>query len=132
MEAIKLTVEERLDIAELAVRYGNIVDDRDWSRFSELFTEDAVLTISGLPDGEVVQDGMAAIVEYMETSRHAVSHHITNVELVSQGDAVRVRAKIIGPGRTGRVGVGDYDDLVVRTDSGWRISRKRLTLRTGD
>src|SRR5947199_3433586 len=54
MEAIKLTVEERLDIAELAVRYGNIVDDRDWSRFSELFTEDAVLTISGLPDGEVV------------------------------------------------------------------------------
>jgi 3-phenylpropionate/cinnamic acid dioxygenase small subunit len=136
VDPTSLTVEDRLDIAELAARYANIVDDREWPRLAEVFTPDAVLTITGLPEGDVRCAGLDAIAAYMEERSkerpYPVSHHITNVEPRVDGEIVRVRAKVIGAGVTGRVGTGNYDDEFRRTVDGWRIAAKRLSLNLGD
>jgi len=45
---------------------------------------------------------------------------------------VRVRSKGIGVGPRGRVGSVTYDDIVVRTDAGWRMSYRRAVLRRAE
>ena len=43
-----LTADDRLDIHEVLVRYGFVVDDRDWAGFARVFTPDAIIDFAGL------------------------------------------------------------------------------------
>ena len=40
---VKRSAEEILEIQAVVVRYGFLLDDREWDRFDEVFTEDAVV-----------------------------------------------------------------------------------------
>ena len=126
-----LDLAERLAIHELAARYGNVMDDREWDRLSTLFTEDAVFSIRSLStDVERQWDGLETIREMLGHSEHPVAHHVTNVEVLDDGPDVRLRFKVAGPGRSGTVGSADYDDLLRHTPDGWRIAVHRVVLRS--
>ena len=122
----------RVEIHELAARYGIVIDDRDWDALGSVFTEDAVFVTTGFPGGDVRLDGLAAIREYMQGARHPVAHHVTNVAVVEGNDGVGLRSKIVGSGRRGRVGSADYRDRLRPTPDGWRIAERVVTLRSGD
>lgn len=124
-----LDVADRLAIHELAARYGHVIDDRDWDGLATVFTDDALFVMTGFAPDEERYEGLPAIRRMLETSTtHPVAHHVTNV-VVDDGDPVRLRFKMIGPGPGGRVGSADYRDVVVRGPDGWRIAEHRITLR---
>jgi 3-phenylpropionate/cinnamic acid dioxygenase small subunit len=129
-----MTIEpvDRLEIHELAARYGNVVDDRDWDALSSVFTDDAVFIMSGFDQMERRCTGLAEIRQMMEEGHHPVAHHVTNVTVVIDADRVRLFFKVLGPGRSGRVGSADYRDLVRHEPAGWRIVEHHVSLRNRD
>lgn len=112
-------------IQQLYGLYGHVMDDRDWDRLGDVFTEDVVFDATAL--GVPLMDSWAAIIEATETSPATpLAHHATNVFVERvDGDTAAVRAKAIGIYSGGRAFSGDYRDTLVRTEAGWRI-RHRL------
>ena len=131
MEA--LNIADRLEIHELASRYGTTIDDRDWDGLEQVFCRDAVYELHGFGPTERRLVGAAAIRRMMEESEeHPVAHHVTNVIVTVDGGEVRMRSKVIGSGAGGRVGSADYDDVLRLEDNAWRIARRVVTLRRPD
>ena len=128
--ATALPTADRLEIHELAARYGTTIDDRDWDGLEQVFCRDAVYELHGFGPTDRRVVGSAAIREMMEASRdHPVAHHVTNVIVTVDGTEVRMRSKVIGSGARGRVGSADYDDVLRREDGHWRIERRVVTRR---
>ncbi|MCU1366337.1 MAG: hypothetical protein JWL72_3103 [Ilumatobacteraceae bacterium] len=125
-----LTVADRLDLHELAARYGNVIDARDWTRLSTVFSVDATFEVSGFGSSDVRLTGLETITAMLAaSSSHPVAHHVTNVETIVDGETVRLFFKVLGPGRSGRVGSADYTDIVRRDADGWRIVSHLATRR---
>jgi 3-phenylpropionate/cinnamic acid dioxygenase small subunit len=112
-------------IHQLYGLYGHVMDDRDWDRLSDLFSEDCVFDATAL--GIPLMKGHDAIAAATESSPAApLAHHVTNVYVADiDGDIATVRAKALGTYAHGRAFSGDYEDTLVRTPAGWRI-RSRL------
>jgi hypothetical protein len=127
-EFLVLTVEDRLAIHELVALYGHVIDERQFSRTGELFTDDARYDVSDFSQGVVV--GTGAIVDLWRSSeRHPLAHHATNVVVTQDADGTtRVLSKGIGVLADGKAGSVTYRDVVVKTPLGWRI-RERVALR---
>ena len=43
-----IDVADRLELHELPGRYGDAIDDRNWDRLRQVFTEDAVFDLTGV------------------------------------------------------------------------------------
>jgi hypothetical protein len=62
-----------------------------------------------------------------------LAHHTTNVVVTEQADGTAtIFSKGIGVGRKGRVGSVTYNDIAVRTDQGWRLAKRVVTLRRSE
>lgn len=124
-----LTPVDRLEIHELMARYGNIIDEREFSRAWEVFTPDARYDLADLGDGVVV--GIDDIVAmWTASTTHPLAHHVSNVELTPNTDGtVSVYSKVVGVGYKGRVGSATYRDVVRKTADGWRIAERIVVLR---
>jgi 3-phenylpropionate/cinnamic acid dioxygenase small subunit len=126
---VGLTVEDRLEIHELAARYGTAVDDRDWDALARVFTDDATFELSGFGAVDGRYEGFAAIRALMEKGPHPVAHHVTNVLVDERDGTVRMRSKIAGTLAGGGAGSADYADVLRATPDGWRIAARVVTLR---
>lgn len=135
-----MTFEDYFEIMQTIARYGHALDSAD-TPFDEVVTDDVVFDMrrSG---GPLVQ-GRAAVLETMTGSAEdpysrrdatlhpLLSHHTTNSEVMAEdGDVVEVRSKFLRLGRNQPgpmpVLIGQYLDTLVRTDAGWRISRRTV------
>ena len=126
----ELTTADRLEIHELAARYGTTIDDRDWEGFQQVFCRSAVYELHGFGPIDQRVIGSSEIRRMMEgTEEHPVAHHVTNVIVTVDGTEVRMRSKVIGSGAGGRVGSADYDDVLRREDGAWRIASRVVRLR---
>ena len=128
--ATKRSAEDILAIQAVVVLYGFLVDDREWDRFDQVFTEDAVVDFRDQsaqpPRGLAPIVGRAEIVrQFRDVLTHPYQHMLVNhvIEDVS-ADEVVVRSKALLPMPGGTVADVLYRDTVVRTADGWRISRK--------
>jgi hypothetical protein len=70
-----LTADDRLDIHEVLVRYGFVVDDRDWAGFERVFTQDAVIDFGGLAPIVGVEE---IVRQYRDVLTHPLQHVIVN------------------------------------------------------
>jgi ketosteroid isomerase-like protein len=124
--------DDRLAIHELMALYGHVVDEREWSRVPELFTDDAVYDLSPLGLGVFVGPDAIRSMWTAETTHHPLAHHVTNVIItVDEDGTVRSRSKIIAPGKSGRVASYSYRDIVRWCDDGqWRMSERIISRRT--
>ncbi len=121
---------DRLAIHELLARYGHIIDEREWQRVEELFTERTRYDMREFNLG-VVQ-GAAAIRALWSSPQaaHPLAHHATNILVSEDPDGtVRVLSKGLGVGVNGRVGSVVYRDVVERTPAGWRFLSRSAHLR---
>jgi 3-phenylpropionate/cinnamic acid dioxygenase small subunit len=112
-----------LAIHELLANYGHVVDDLAHDRYPEIFTEDALFDMSafGLPS----LNSRAEIARAFQ-GRNLYGHITTNIAIEQlDGDSARVRSKYIGFANDGAIQTGDYVDVVVRTDGGWRLKVRR-------
>ena len=127
--ADELSVGDRVALHELAARYGNVIDDRDWPRLAEVFVPDAVYELHGFGRIDRRCESLTEIVALMRANVHPVAHHVTNVEVTATPNDVRMMSKIVGTLDAGKAGSADYHDVVVKTPSGWRIAERHVHLR---
>jgi hypothetical protein len=121
---------DRDEIVDLTIRYATAIDRRQYQLLSTVFTADADLDY-----GEVGQwTGAAEVIEFMDRAHAGAAntmHRMSNQVIVVDGDAATARtyvdALILGPGGSGVNAVGFYDDEVIRTANGWRISKRTFT-----
>lgn len=131
-----LSIEDKFELHELAGRYGDIIDDRNWSALDTIFTEDAVFEVIDL----VTMNGLTEIKRYMaEDGRHPLAHLITNIHVEEGNGHIKLFSRGIFPfssdtgGAGHRVFYGSYYDEVLKTPNGWRISHRIFsTRRQGD
>ncbi|MFJ9895798.1 nuclear transport factor 2 family protein [Streptomyces sp. NPDC091280] len=125
-----LTLEDRLAITELIALHGHLVDEGELDRLAEVFTPDVEYdltdfgqaTIVGLP--ELVRASLAL------GEGNPVAHHVTNVVVQESAQGrVRAQAKGLGIRTDGSCGSVTYEDTVVRTGTGWRISQRKVSAR---
>jgi hypothetical protein len=122
-------VADRLAVADVVVRWFELVDAKAWDRMHEVFTDDT--TARWTP--EVLVQGRDRIVE---ATRHMIGsdeivtfHHVAAMTPVVDGDAAEVDARVramhhgVGP-REGAFyeSLGIQPTRLVRTPEGWRIS----------
>jgi hypothetical protein len=115
---------EVVAIQQLYALYGHVMDDADWPRLRDVFTDDVVFDATAL--GVPLMEGVDGIVAVHESTNQApLAHHVTNV-LVERlaADGADVRAKVVGIYPGGRAFSGHYRDQLVRTPAGWRIRRR--------
>ena len=123
-----MDVADRIELHELAGRYGDAIDDRDWDRLGQIFTEDAVFDLTDL--GEPRLEGLAEIKRYMaEDAKHPRTHLMTNIYVDETPDGAQLFFRIVAllPDRI--VGTASYYDDVVKTRDGWRVRNRVITLR---
>jgi len=123
-----MDLADRIELHELPGRYGDAIDDRDWARLDQIFTEDAVFDLTDL--GEPRLEGLAEIKRYMdEEARQPRAHLMTNIYVDETPDGVRLHFRIVAllPERV--VGTASYYDRVVKTPAGWRVSDRVITRR---
>lgn len=123
--------KDRQEISDVLVRYATGIDTRDWPLFRTVFTDDCELDY-----GEIgTWRGVDAVVEFM-TATHEMAgytlHRITNQAATVNGDTAAARAYVDAlimsqDNTSGVSAAGFYDDELVRTDTGWRIRRRRFT-----
>ena len=127
---MKLDIDDRVAITDLIKQHGHHVDDGDFEAMLRLFTEDVVLDLTDFD--------LPALVGYDQIRGMAkeigednpVAHLITNIVLSPIGpDEVHARAKGIAVMGNGHAGSATYDDVIIRTAEGWRISKRRITAR---
>ncbi len=128
-----MDVSDIVEINQLLAHYGHIVDAADWDRFDELFLPDAELDYTPV-NAPAVFHGIGEIQDYFRGANHPSAHHCVNVYVYAEGDSVRVKSKFFAPYTRDshtpkRWYGGDYDDVVVRTDEGWRFARRVCSAR---
>ena len=127
----ELSTTDRLAIHELIALYGHLIDERQFTQLSRIFTDDAVFDLGGY-DGSCYR-GLPAIQAMMLASReHPLAHHATNVVVQTQAGNATVISKGIGVGANGRVGSVTYRDRLALTPQGWRIQQRNCELRRPD
>jgi 3-phenylpropionate/cinnamic acid dioxygenase small subunit len=136
-----LEVADRLALADLVHAYAAAVDDRRFDDAADLFTETAELKLPDPPQSlEPVRlsKGRAAIrsavasVTAVQRTQHAI---VGEVYWSGAKDTARGRIACLAHHFSQRdEGFSDllwhtrYDDLYARTDAGWRIQVRTLTI----
>jgi len=126
-ERFMMTGEDLAAIHQLIALYGHAADSDDDDIFDEVFSEDAVFKSRA---SDRLLEGRQAIKAWFALGKppHPPAHQTTNVYVYETADGtVRVKSKFlaINPD-TGLPRTGDYNDIVVKTASGWRI-RERVS-----
>lgn len=124
--------ETRQDVTDILVRYATGIDRRDCPLFRSCFTDDCDVDYGDIG----VWHGADAITTYMDQTHAACGyslHRITNQAMTPNGDGVAASSYVDaiimdGENRRGVHAVGFYDDELVETAAGWKISRRRFTM----
>lgn len=139
---MNLSVPDRLALSDLVHRYAAAVDDRDVQTALELFSDDGELVLPEPPDAltpvryyrgpDEVAAALAAAITVGRT-HHAIDSEVYTP--VSNPDVAQGRIATTAHHWSRRdEGIVDlvwylrYDDEYVRTESGWRIARRALTI----
>ncbi|GAA1501612.1 hypothetical protein GCM10009760_64560 [Kitasatospora kazusensis] len=125
-----LNIEDRAVISELISMHGHLCDEGELDRLGEVFTDDVVYDVTDF--GQEPLTGVEAVRAAAVTLGDAnpVGHHVTNIVLTEGGEGhVHARSKGIGINRDGTSGSVTYEDTVVLTGQGWRISYRKVVAR---
>lgn len=127
-----VSVEDRLAITDLTVAYCWAIDGHRWDDLERVFTPDAHAELGRSCDGIVAIKGrIEEALGPLDDSQHIVTNHEVRVE----GDAGTCRCyfhaqhvRDSASGGSNFIVAGRYEDDVVRTPAGWRITRRVLTV----
>ncbi len=126
-----INIADRLELHELPGRYGDAIDDRNWDRLREIFTDDAVFDLTGV--GARRLEGIDDIVHFMNVeASHPKTHMMTNVYVDEQDENVIMNFRIVALLGKGLVGTASYYDRVVKTDQGWRVQHRECMIHRRD
>jgi SnoaL-like domain len=120
-------------IRDLASRYCWVLDERRFDDLDTVFVPDATASL-----GRGTQTGIGEIRALLErvlvplrVSQHLIGSHEVTVDGDRAAHRCHFQAQHVRrgvPGGDQYIVAGRYDDDCVRTDTGWRIAHRRLTV----
>jgi SnoaL-like domain len=125
MEQIDL-IQAKLDISELAAKYGHNCDHPGWDGILAMFTDDAVFDAATVYGS--VMTGKAELRKFYENAPDAVAHHPTSqfTEVHDDGTAkTSIKMLVLFHRQVFSV---DYDWDLVQQDGGGLISRQTIAV----
>ncbi|MEM9037251.1 MAG: nuclear transport factor 2 family protein [Actinomycetota bacterium] len=138
-----MTTSDHEAITRTVYEYAYGIDTRDWPRYRDVFTDEIHMDFSSYnerPASTMSADAWMANAKVLFTGLDATQHTMSNPLVDVDGDSARCRMYMQAahfltdwPNPEFTIG-GYYDDQLVRTDDGWRISAVTLTVwwRRGD
>lgn len=126
----------RQAIIGIGLRYARAIDQRDMEAFCSCFTSDA-LWVSSVHEARGHAQ-MVAVLSSALSHLDATQHLASNFEVVLTGTRATMRSCFIATHVRSPfphyVMGGVYDDQLILTENGWRISQRKLTIQwtTGD
>jgi hypothetical protein len=122
--------EDHIAIAELLAMHGHLCDSGELDRLDEVFTVDVVYDVSDFGQEPLLGVAACAAAGRALGEANPVGHHVTNIVLTDVGAGeVHARSKGIGVNADGTCGSVTYEDIVIRVDGSWRISRRTVLAR---
>jgi hypothetical protein len=120
--------ENILAILKVLGHYSHLIDNQRWNELHEIFTDDAVFHVVPTPATMI---GWRGIAERFSKIKHPLGHHFTNpvVDVAPDGRSAKSMIKLLVVRESGLCGTGSYEDELVLTDKGWRISKRTARLR---
>lgn len=124
---------DRLAIIDVTHRYCWALDSRDWPLLDQVFVPDATADLRApvLEGRDAIRARIMRALEPLDASHHMVSNHLIAII----GDRATCRCYLqsqhvrnAAPGGANYVIAGRYEDELVRTAHGWRISFRRLVV----
>jgi hypothetical protein len=142
--AMTLTPHDYIDIQQLSARYAFAVDTctNGGQDFADLFTEEGEFSVSqqwGVAGNRKTQgrvalvkaaggDGQGGCVDPKTQMGYGISHLIVNLVITPTADGAIGRSYLLAIGVGGDPTKierqGGYDDVYVKTQSGWRIKSR--------
>ncbi|MGI9594981.1 MAG: nuclear transport factor 2 family protein [Acidimicrobiales bacterium] len=124
---------DRTAVADVAIRYCGLIDGGRWPELDQVFVPDAVFH---LPDGEyrgldAIRSRISRALGPLDNSQHLVSNHQVTLEEAGADHRCYFQAQHVRSGPTegsNYIVAGRYDDRFIRTDQGWRIVDRTLTV----
>ena len=125
-------ISDRIEIDDLLTRYATAVDLKDWALYETCFTPDAYIdySASGGIKGKLtdVRQWLSEVMPVFAMTQHLV----TNRSVTLVGDTATSRSYFFNPlgladgkgGMTLYFDGGYYNDKLIRTTDGWRISER--------
>ncbi len=124
-------VADRMAIIEITHRYCWALDSKNWPLLDDVFIADATAKLrSPLLEGrDAIRDRISSAVDPLDATQHTVTNHLVTID----GDRATSRCYLHSQhvrndavGGVNYVIAGRYEDELVRTNDGWRISFRRL------
>jgi uncharacterized protein (TIGR02246 family) len=129
----KLSVEDRLDVMELLVRYGRTLDAKDAAAYAALFAPDAVRVTN---NGAKTQHGRAEIQADIQKSidgwRQTIRHFMAPPVIEGgDGNTCTVRSYVqemvdVPEGPCYVSQVAEYQDVCVKLDGQWYFKERKI------
>jgi hypothetical protein len=127
---LRMNIEDRIAITDLINLHGHYADDGDLDGVDALFTEEAVTDLSSVGGAERVDRAGIRARALNAGDKNPVANLVTNIVLSPIGpDEVHARSKGLVIRADGGAGSVTYEDVVVRTEQGWRISKRSVIAR---
>jgi hypothetical protein len=125
-----LTADDRFAITDLINLHGHYTDAGDFDRGPDVFTPDVEYDVTDLGGGVIHGLDAAREAGLALGDGNPVAHHVTNIVLTEAADGVvHAVSKGLGISTDGTANSVTYTDVVHRTPSGWRISRRTVRAR---
>jgi uncharacterized protein (TIGR02246 family) len=123
-----LTTDDIVETNQLYARYNNAIDSHDGAAFAACFTADGYLdTGMGPREGAEAIDAFVAETAAMLPGLRHLAH---NVVVDGDGDSATGSAFLVAYDTSGGhkvMATGRYTDELMRTEQGWRFSRRVFT-----
>lgn len=125
-------VRDRAAIVDVTIRYAWALDSRTWDDLDTVFLPDATAFMTeDLVGREAIKSRVRRALEPLDLSQHIIANH----QIVIHGDRASCRCYLQAQhvreaaGRSPNfIVAGRYEDQLVRTVDGWRISHRNLVI----
>ncbi|HET8613205.1 MAG TPA: nuclear transport factor 2 family protein [Sphingomonas sp.] len=125
-------MSDRIEIQDLMTRYAYAIDDRDWDALDHVFTPDATIDYSDMGGSKGDLPSTKRFLAEAMPNFPAFQHLSATTLIRLDGNSATARTILFNPmvmehegaRRVFFIGLW-YNDTLVRTAEGWRISARR-------
>lgn len=131
--SLQMLLDER-EIHQVALRYCRALDTKNWALLDDVFVADATGQLGSpttLVGREAIRERIRTALQHLDDSQHLVGNH----EIAVDGDTATHRCylqaqhiRAAADGGPNYIVAGRYEDQLARTDDGWRITHRTLTV----
>lgn len=130
-EHVKLLLD-RQEIVNVTVAYTYALDTKNWAALDDVFLVDATAMLTEELNGrEAIKERVRRALDHLDVSQHMISNHRIEISGDTATSCCYLQAQHVreaAPGSPNFIVAGRYEDQLVRTADGWRISHRTLVI----